>query len=210
MTDVVFDLDGTLVDSLPGIAWSIDAALAECGLPPRTAGRTDDLKALIGPPVRAILAAVTGLADGLELDRLLAAFRRSYDADGWRRTVLQPGALNTIERLREAGIRQWIVTNKPSFSTGLILEHLEIARFFEDVVCRDSRRPAFESKAEMLLSLQLPAATTIMVGDTAEDLHAAVAAGMECLLVPHGYGTDLPVPTSGWEKLLAACYPNNA
>jgi phosphoglycolate phosphatase len=83
----IFDLDGTLIDSLPGIAWSVGEALALCGLRPLTA----DLKPLIGPPIRSILAAVTGLGDAPSLDRLERAFRASYDAEGWRKTTCYRG-----------------------------------------------------------------------------------------------------------------------
>jgi phosphoglycolate phosphatase len=216
--NVVFDLDGTLVDSLPGIAWSIDAALAECGL---TAPgslkphdlRPDVLKRLIGPPVRTILATVSGLPDGAALDRLLAAFRRSYDADGWRKTVLQPGTVSMLERLLQGGLRLWVVTNKPALSSGLILQELGIAHCFQKTLSRDSRHPPFASKAEMLLALGLPAVETIMVGDTQEDSRAAAAAGFECAIVPHGYGAGFETATatttanmSGWDSLLATCY----
>jgi phosphoglycolate phosphatase len=197
--NVVFDLDGTLVDSLPGIAWSIEAALRECGL----AAHSLDLKPLIGPPVRTILATVSGLPDGQELDRLLAAFRRSYDGDGWRKTALQPGTRPMLERLLEGGFRLWLVTNKPALSTGLILRELAIARCFQKALSRDSRNPPFASKAEMLLALGLPAAETIMAGDTQEDSQAAAAAGLECVLVSHGYGTGL---AGGWDSLIATCY----
>ena len=203
--NVVFDLDGTLVDSLPGIAWSIDAALAECGLTPRSSLTPQDLKPLIGPPVRTILATVSGLPDGAELDRLLAAFRRSYDADGWRKTLLQPGTMSMLQRLLAGGCRLWVVTNKPALSSGLILKGLGVALYFEKTLSPDSRHPPFASKAEMLLALDLPDAETIMVGDTEEDAHAAAAAGFECAIVPHGYGTGLET-ISGWDSLIATCY----
>src|SRR5437773_1817542 len=70
MRNVIFDLDGTLLDSLEGIQWSVEAALAACGMPPVCPG----LKPLIGPPIRAILALVTGRNDAAELDRMEQAF----------------------------------------------------------------------------------------------------------------------------------------
>jgi phosphoglycolate phosphatase len=75
----LFDLDGTLVDSLPGIAFSVDAAIAESGLPVR---RTD-LRPLIGPPIREIFRQLLPQADALHLSSLEAAFRTSYDTGGW-------------------------------------------------------------------------------------------------------------------------------
>ena len=210
----IFDLDGTLIDSLPGIAWSVGQALELCGLPPLTA----DLKPLIGPPIRSILAAVTGLCDAPSLDRLERAFRASYDAEGWRKTVCYEGAPDMLRRLRTGGFGLWVVTNKPSRTAVRILHELEIDGFFEDIVSPDSRTPAYVSKAEVLIDLvrrqSLSRAECLLVGDTLEDCHAAVAAGVACVIVPHGYGPSLPAVlpveccrVSGWygmERLFEA------
>ena len=188
---VVFDLDGTLVDSLPGIRWSIDAA----GIPVRRR----DLKALIGPPIRQILAELSGLADGPALDRLERAFRASYDSAGWRRTVCQRGAATMLRWPRDpAECRSgWSPTSRPRPPAGFS-GNCALAGFFTETVCRDSRTPAFESKAEMLLDLLrrrgLRPAETLMVGDTLEDARAAEAAGIDCDLVSHGYGRGLDGP----------------
>jgi phosphoglycolate phosphatase len=237
--NVIFDLDGTLVDSLPGIEWSIEAALAECGVPSKRA----DLRPLIGPPIREILAAVTGASQHDVLDRLESAFRAAYDSDGWRKTVWQPGAREVIEQLHNSDCDLYVVTNKPSRATHAILgrgaanpgcSRLSSRRArvraqreeppeggcsqdwlphgFQEIVCRDSRTPPFASKAEMLANLlerrELLPSESIMVGDTLEDCTAAAEAGIECVLVPHGYGAPkgrLPRccrAIAGWDELL--------
>jgi len=133
----IFDLDGTLVDSLPGIAWSVGQALALCGLPPLTV----DLKPLIGPPIRSILASVTGLRDAPSLDRLERAFRASYDGEGWRKSTCYEGAPDMLRRLRAGGIGLWVVTNKPSRIALRILREIEIDGLFGGVASLDSRAP---------------------------------------------------------------------
>jgi phosphoglycolate phosphatase len=209
--NVVFDLDGTLVNSLPGIRWSVEAAFAEAGMP----APDRDLKPLIGPPIRQILAEVSG-AFGGALDRLERAFRASYDSAGWRRTVCQKGAAAMLRELSSRGLSLWVVTNKPAAATGRILQRLALAGFFVETVCRDSRLPAFQSKAEMLMDLLdrrcLRRTETIMVGDMLDDAGAAAAAGIDCALVPHGYGRglDSPLPANcemirGWSELLKWC-----
>ena len=179
---VLFDLDGTLVDSLPGIAFSVDAALRACELPARTRG----LAPLIGPPIRNILAAVTGNTEPAALDRLEAAFRLSYDSEGWRRTVCMPGVPDMLWRLMTADIALWVATNKPALPTARILSELNLGGFFREAACRDSRKPPFASKAELLVELLtrrgMHPSECLMVGDTSEDWYAAEAAGIECVI----------------------------
>jgi phosphoglycolate phosphatase len=197
--NVVFDLDGTLIDSLPGIAYSVDVALDECGV----LAIRKDLRSLIGPPIRNILATVSGISNDATLDVLLAAFRRSYDTEGWRQTVLQGSAKSMLGELRNAGVRLWVVTNKPALSTNLILDELGVAPCFGEVVCRDSRTPPFDSKTEMLGDLlhrhEITTNDCLMVGDTMEDCRAAAEVGVACVIVPHGYAGRLD------EKLPAGC-----
>jgi phosphoglycolate phosphatase len=209
--NVIFDLDGTLVDSIPGIQWSVDAALEACGMP----RSTRELKPLIGPPIRDILATVSGATDAVLLDRMVLAFRSVYDSAGWRKTTCQPGARTAIEGLTAAGCTLWVVTNKPGHASQAILDMLGLAGFFLEIVSRDSRTPPFLSKAAMLVNLLercgLDRADSIMVGDTLEDCRAAEDAGIECALVVHGYGQlDGPVPRgcraiTGWNDLLEWC-----
>ena len=184
----IFDLDGTLIDSLPGIAQSVDAALAACGLPP--AGR--DLRPLIGPPIRSILATVSGAAEKTELDRLERAFRVSYDGGGWRLSPVYSGVEQLLGDLHGVGVGLWVVSNKPALAAWKILDRLGLEMFFGEVVCRDSRQPAYGSKAEALGDLidrnRLPRAECVFIGDTGEDRRAAEAARIECAIVAHGYG----------------------
>ena len=206
--NVIFDLDGTLVDSLPGIEWSVDAALAAAGVAPRQC----DLKPLIGPPIRHILAEVSQVTDEAVLDRLEQAFRSSYDANGWRLTAGHPGVAWLLETLTVRGASLWVVTNKPAACTRMILDALRLTPWFREIVCRDSRSPVYVSKSEMLQDLvqrrELDA-DCLMVGDTLEDAHAAAAVGMGCVLVPHGYrrGLEATLPPGcrnidGWNELL--------
>ncbi len=206
ITDVIFDLDGTLVDSLPGVTWSVKFALAVC----RVDISCPDLRPLMGPPIREILAAASGVTDPPLLDRLEAAFRASYDEQGWCMAVPYEGAAEMISQLRACDLRPWVATNKNRVPAEKILRQFGL-NSFQEVVCRDSRLPPFRSKGEMLRDLllrhELSAAECLMVGDTQEDWRAAVDAGIACVLVPHGYGTPPAYPQriEGWPELLDLC-----
>lgn len=210
--DVIFDLDGTLVDSVPGIAWSVEAALSECGLNRTCAS----LRALIGPPIREILATLAATSDARLLDWLEAAFRASYDSEGWRRTACFAGIVALLDELQASGLFLWVVTNKPTLATGRILESLRIRHYFNGVFCRDLRTPPYMSKCEVLHHLiksnSLVPARCLMIGDTLEDARAAKPVGIPAAIVSYGYGRELDALPVGClrvenlDELAGLCY----
>jgi phosphoglycolate phosphatase len=160
------------------------------------------------------------------LDALERAFRDSYDTEGWRQTVCFAGARETLEQLSAAGAALWVATNKNRLATGKILSQLGIRLLFREVACRDSRVPAFRSKAEMLIDLMerhgLNPSECLMVGDTREDAAAAGAAGIPCAILRHVAPAVLPpvfvcpaentggktAGATGWNGLLTRVWVN--
>ena len=197
--NLFFDLDGTLLDSLPGIGHSVSAAFAACGL---EMGKTE-LRMLIGPPIRTILANISAVTlDDAQLDRLVTAFRESYDSEGWKLTPHYPDASNTLHALHEQGRRLFVVSNKPRHISEKILAEEGTRDFFAEIVTRDTREPSYRDKQEMLEYLvqkwDLDAEDCLMVGDTMEDARSAADVGIKFCLMTHGYGgdfaeTDVPV-----------------
>jgi len=194
---VLFDLDGTLLNSLPGIEYSARAAFAQCGL---AIGEVD-LRSFIGPPIRTILArmAMIDSSGGLsedQLDRLVHVFRAIYDNEGWKMTPHYAGALEALRAMRADGRRLFVVSNKPLHISLRILEAEGTLVLFDEVVTRDSRELAYKDKQEMMSSLMqrhgLQPQDCLMVGDTMEDAVAASQAGMRFCLMTHGYG-DVPL-----------------
>jgi phosphoglycolate phosphatase len=185
---ILFDLDGTLVDSLPGIEFSVREAFGACRLPlPK-----NNLREMIGPPIRTILSRAGNITDENQLDALERAFRVSYDSEGWRKTVSFPGAYVVLKKLHEQGNRLFVVSNKPRHISLRILERERILEYFEAVVTRDSRSPGYRSKEEMvevlLAEREIAIEDCILVGDTAEDANAAATAGIKFIWMTHGYG----------------------
>jgi phosphoglycolate phosphatase len=188
LTSFIFDLDGTLIDSLPGIEFSVDAAFAACHLPKRQS----DLRSLIGPPIRSILAHAGNVSDEKLLADLELAFRRSYDDEGWKLSTCYPGVTSVLQQMFEAGHRLFVVTNKPRHISIRNLDCFGLLPLFTDVITRDSRIPAFPNKGEivrfLLSSHHLDPAKSLMVGDTIEDASAAAANHVRFAHVTHGYG----------------------
>jgi phosphoglycolate phosphatase len=186
---ILFDLDGTLIDSLPGIEFAVDRSLLEAGLP----SRQESLRSRIGPPIRVIFAQLAPGADEHTLAKLERSFRACYDGGAWRKTLVHQNAITTLHALCEAGMPLFVVTNKPALPTRRILEELGMAQYFSHLLSRDSRVPAYASKREMIRDLcsqfALAPEDCLYVGDTLEDYHAGQEAGMPVALVPHGYGS---------------------
>lgn len=186
----IFDMDGTLVDSAPGIGSSLAAAFRAIG---REMPATD-VRSAIGPPIRVIAKRLEPTLTDVETLAIERAYRPLYDNDGWRATAAFDGVAQTLPGLRDAGLRLFLATNKPRIPALKILELLGIANLFEAVITRDSRTPHFTSKAEMLGGLLathgLRGETAVMVGDTLEDRLAAEENGVRFIFASYGYGDD--------------------
>ncbi len=189
ITELIFDLDGTLVDSISGIGSSLGEAFLSVGRQMPLA----DLRAAIGPPIGIIARRLEPELSDDELVQIERYYRSNYDSDGWRRTPLFPGVAETLQACRKRGYRLFVVTNKPRIPTKKILQYLELESLFEEIVTRDSRSPAYASKAEMLQELlekhALTLETTVMVGDTMEDCEAAQVHHFPFIYVTYGYGS---------------------
>lgn len=186
---VIFDFDGTLVDSARGILAGISQALDFRGITPRVPLTS----AIVGPPLLQTLALASGLKDKDTLARLASEFKRCYDQTGYRDTDPYPGVETALHALRDSGFPLLIVTNKRGVPTRLVLEHLGWTSLFDAVYCLDEY-PDYGDKSAVLSHLlrerALPADASPYVGDTAGDALAAAANGMPFLYAAWGYGRD--------------------
>lgn len=189
ITSLIFDLDGTLIDSCPGIQASLAVAF-------RAAGRVlpaTDMRTVIGPPIRVIAARIDPSLNVQELVTIEQTYRRVYDGEGWRETVAFPDVLPVLRSLHAGGARLFLVTNKPRIPSRKILEHLLLDPLIDAVLTRDSHRPGYGNKAEMVREIvqshSLRPESTAMVGDTVEDEEAAEANNLSYIHAAYGYGT---------------------
>jgi phosphoglycolate phosphatase len=193
---VFFDLDGTLVDSLPGISESLLHATSVNGL----SLSLERLRSAIGPPISSIITAAFPDIPEDRLARCLLNFRRHYDTIGYKNTMLFPGAARTLSTLRHLGYRLFIATNKPHEATVNILSHLNLSHFFDGLTCGDSpwtnRLATAPGKAARLLDFVAaqPIEVASVVGDSRDDYEAARAINANFFLATWGYGVSSVSP----------------
>ena len=186
---LIFDLDGTLVDSRPGILFSLRQAVCRVIV----GANPDDLEFKIGPPVREMFKRTLKISSKQLIDKLEAAFRYSYDGEGWKLSTPFPGVIETLKEFLALQIPMYIVTNKPGFSASQILTRLDMISFFLELITPDSRRPKFKEKTESLRYVldkyNLGNETVVYVGDTVDDLLVAEALRVSFVGVEYGYGS---------------------
>ncbi len=185
---VLFDLDGTLVDSFPGIAAAYHATLEELGL-----GDRDDaeIAAFIGPPIQVVLAEHFGLR-GTRLDQGVQFFRRHYGGSGLLRFSAYPGVDTMLGALRDEGLRLCIATSKLRSMALEVVGHAGWADTF-DVVggAHPGGTPSRKREVIEWTLGHLPPGTevTAMVGDRADDIVGGRDLGVPGIGVTWGYGS---------------------
>ncbi len=189
--DVLFDLDGTLIDSSPGILASFSRILAAHGLKPAVPLEAS----LIGPPLAATLRLISGLGDAGDealLGRLAEAFKADYDTAGYRATEVFPGVAEGLARLSACGARLFVVTNKRMVPTCRILDALGLAHLFAGIHTRDETVPPAPSKSAVtrrVVALHgIDCGHAVFVGDSEEDAAAARENGLAFIHARYGYG----------------------
>jgi phosphoglycolate phosphatase len=191
---VVFDLDGTLIDSAPDIAHALNAALGLRSLP---AFSLDEVKAMIGGGVpklaeRALLA--RGVSR-LGLLPLAADFVRYYRANLTTHTTLYDGARALLDGLQAEGRLLGLCTNKREELVIETLNQLDLAKYFPAVIGERFGRPRKPDPAPLravLAELRVSPENAVMVGDSAADSGCARAAGVASVMVSFGYGDAGP------------------
>jgi phosphoglycolate phosphatase len=186
---LVFDLDGTLVDSRRDLADAANALIVERGGAPLP---VDDIAAMVGDGAallvrRALQAANVSRVD---VDAALRRFLALYDDRLLAHTRLYEGTLEMLEAL-EGRADLAILTNKPQRPTERILEGLAISSFFRWVIGGDTaygRKPDPAGLRHVMAAAAIGTAHTTMVGDSRIDLRTARAAGVRCCLVRYGFG----------------------
>ena len=195
---VLFDLDGTLVDTAPDLAWSIDATLEKLGIPARGEKK---IRAWIGSGIegllqRALTNNIKGKPDQFLYDQAHAIFMEIYIDNVDKRSRIYPGVEQALCHLHSSGIKVGCVTNKGSLFSEKLLKNLGLFEEFGIVVSGDTlpvKKPDPGPLLHAAAYFSIPAEAVLMVGDSVTDINAARAAGCQILCVPYGYnmGRDI-------------------
>lgn len=199
---VLLDLDGTLIDSCPGILASCLAALRALGHEP---DETFDIRRTIGPPIEEIMQLLLQPYGDDRIGEAVAAYRQHYGESGYLGSVPYPGIGKSLEAMKRAGLRIYLATSKRATFASRILDHLKFTPYF-DGIYGSVPSGELDHKPELLayiLSKQtLSPSRSLMVGDRRHDISGALAVGMRGLGVLWGYGTRDELETAGADQLV--------
>lgn len=194
---VLFDLDGTLLDSTQSIRDTMNAVLAERRL---AAFTKPELDALIGHPLRDILATRLPAPDPAAVEAMALRYRAVYSESGWFTVALMPGIQELVSELRRAGLRTGVVTSKGQQETETLLTDLGVLGLFDAIVGDDDKRPLKPDPAPVVdacRQLGCDPGEAIMVGDTRFDVLAARSAGAAAVGVLWGHGSPESLREAG-------------
>lgn len=199
---IVWDLDGTLLNTLDDLANSVNAALAATGLPPRT---RDEVAAFTGNGIRRLMEqAVPPDCSPALLEEAFAFFCTHYEAHCRDLTRPYDGILPLLHRIRQAGGQNAIVSNKAAFA----VEQLA-AQYFPDTVTvalgateRLPKKPAPDMVGAALSRLGTPREQALYIGDSEVDVATARAAGLPAVIVTWGFRSREQLVAAGAERLM--------
>lgn len=198
---VIWDLDGTLLNTLDDLAASVNAAFAMNGMPLRS---TEEVRAFVGNGIRNLM--MRAVPDGEAnpaFDKALEDFTRHYGAHSRDRTRPYDGILEMLDRLSAVGVKHAIVSNKIDFAVK------ELSRaYFGERMCAAigddpsrARKPAPDSVLAAMREMGVTAQETVYVGDSDVDVLTARNAGVPCVAVLWGFRDEACLRAAGAERL---------
>lgn len=190
LKSIVFDLDGTLIDSVPAVAAAINQVLAREG---REAISVAQAKAMVGGgAMETLLLALqaTGGGDAAQASALMGRYYEAYLDDPAANTVVYPGVMEVLESFSAGGVAMGICTNKPGETTRPVIEALGLDKFFTATLTpADTQFPKPDGRhvLETLAAMGRTADGAFFVGDSETDVSAANDAGIPVVCVTYGY-----------------------
>jgi phosphoglycolate phosphatase len=200
---VLLDLDGTLIDSEPGILSSCRAALRALGHEPSP---SLDVSGIIGPPVEEIMRSLLRPYGDRRIAEAVAAYRADYGERGLFGSLAYPGIPSALAQMRRSFAGLYIATSKRTRFARRILERLELAHFF-DAIHGSEEGGTLDHKSELVSHVLdrhgIVTSRCVMVGDRRHDVVGAHANGIRALGVLWGYGSREELESAGVDGLVA-------
>ncbi|MDF2641073.1 MAG: gph protein [Pseudomonas sp.] len=219
---IMFDLDGTLVDSVPDLAVAVDKMLVQLGRP--KAG-LDAVRQWVGngAPVLVRRALANSIehssVDDTLAEQALELFMKAY-AEKHEFTVVYPGVRETLKWLQKKGVEMALITNKPERFVAPLLDEMKLGRFFRWIVGGDTMPQKKPDPAALFFVMKMagvPASQSLFVGDSRSDVQAAKAAGVACVGLSYGYNHGRPIEEESpalviddLRKLIPGCLEQDA
>lgn len=195
---VMFDLDGTMVDSVPDLAAVVDQLMDEMERPRHGVAKVRNWVGNGVPRLleRALSGSIDGMPEADEFNAVYPRFMDIYEEHNGIQSTLYPGIKGALEKLKAGDIKLACITNKSERYTPPLLKRLGILDFFDVVVSGDTlekRKPDPMPLTYAAETLGVKIEESLMVGDSMHDVKAARNAGCAVVAVPHGYnhGEDI-------------------
>ncbi len=200
---VLLDLDGTLIDSQVGILSSCKAALRTLGHVPKP---SLDLSTIIGPPIEEIMRSLLEPYNDDRVSEAVEAYRTDYGQSGLFESVPYPGVAAALTAMQQSGARLYLATSKRKSFAQRILDHLELAAYFDGVYGSEVGG-ALDQKPELISHIieqqALIPSHCVMVGDRRYDVVGAHANKMRALGILWGYGSRDELEAARADELVA-------
>lgn len=185
---VIFDLDGTLLDTLQDLHTSVNAALSAYGLPSRS---IDEVRAFVGNGIAKLIQRAIGNPAYPNFEGVLQAFKTHYGAHCKNQTKPYDGILDLLKTLQTAGVKTAVVSNKADFAVKLLAEEyfadLLLIAVGENEAGGVRKKPAPDSLFAVMEELQAEKDEVVYVGDSEVDIQTAKNAGVDCICVTWGF-----------------------
>ena len=202
---VILDLDGTLADTAGEIAVALERTFAEFGLAALPEAAVRDM---IGRGVAVLVErALQRIGSAVDAGAVFARFEHHYEQTVGTTAELYPSVRDALARLVAAKVPLAVVTNKPRYFTDRVLDRLEIRAAFASIVAGDDgwpKKPAGDMLVAACTQMASRLDETLMLGDSANDVLAARAAGCRVWCVPYGYNEGRPVESLACDRIVAS------
>lgn len=202
---VVFDLDGTLLDTLDDLADSVNAALLAHGLPLRT---REEVCAFVGNGMKNLVTLASGLQDEAEIEKLLKTFKAHYAVHGKDKTKPYEGIITLLRALKAHGVKTAVLSNKADFATKeLVKEYFD--GLFDEVVGENEangirKKPCPDALFTIMQRLGITKEETLYTGDSDVDIRTAENACVACVSVTWGFRDEAFLLKNGATMLVSS------